>query len=636
MDKYNQPARTASRPTSSRQGDRVGSAGWAPTSASTAAAARPARSPASPEPARQRVGSGKADRHDPADRQGGAAKATTATTTPSFPSTITRGVQHDQARRLRSDGHSGCPRGVRAHDRHRVHGGGARPASAVEIASCSACLLGTPSSTVASIRRQGGTVALSAGAQAFITRMNKTLKEELLVSGRPVSHPHAVHHRLPSDRRHPRRRLAGQPVGRDRRQESAGKTFLALKSIAANQALDPRSPRCGSAAEHYNTEWAEALGVDNTRVVAVPTQKMEKGSPGDAGGHRQPGVRLHRARQLPGHAGRRRGREGHGRVHHGGRGARPWASGSARLARRPGAPYDGIGPAVLRADHQPVARQDRRLRPVRHPADVTWRQRQGLLLLLPGRGQPQGVDHREAAGHQGPGGCRPDQHVKTIKNKTAAPQQKIELDLYFRRAPSLGLRPGRLRPGQAVLRDGEAAAGLRAGGCRTTGSAASRWQRRGQDARRRSARTHTSRRRSGPRCWRRRPTPARLGHGQTLMELPAAAGPQAGRAPVGPGSTVAVLVPASGSGTQGRRLHRRPSCSSSSTPSSRLPAGAGRLARACSAALLVGQASGVGDRVHADPTGASPSMWWCWTGTTTWPCATSWPICAGASRGWTK
>lgn len=58
-------------------------------------------------------------------------------------------------------------------------------------------------------------------------------------------------------------------------QESHGKTAIVLKTIAANQAVDPDFSTLWIAAEHYDVDQAAALGVDNSRVVVVPTQEME-------------------------------------------------------------------------------------------------------------------------------------------------------------------------------------------------------------------------------------------------------------------------------------------------------------------------------------------------------------------------
>jgi recombination protein RecA len=57
--------------------------------------------------------------------------------------------------------------------------------------------------------------------------------------------------------------------------ESHGKTFIVYKTLAANQKKDPDFTCLWIAAEHYDTDQAEALGVDNDRVIVVPTQAME-------------------------------------------------------------------------------------------------------------------------------------------------------------------------------------------------------------------------------------------------------------------------------------------------------------------------------------------------------------------------
>lgn len=56
--------------------------------------------------------------------------------------------------------------------------------------------------------------------------------------------------------------------------ESHGKTAITLKTIAANQAIDPDFSTLWVAGEHYDIDQAEALGVDNSRVMVVPTQDM--------------------------------------------------------------------------------------------------------------------------------------------------------------------------------------------------------------------------------------------------------------------------------------------------------------------------------------------------------------------------
>lgn len=57
--------------------------------------------------------------------------------------------------------------------------------------------------------------------------------------------------------------------------ESQGKTAITLKTIAANQKRDPEFTTMWIAAEHYDREQAEALGVDSEKVIVIPTQDME-------------------------------------------------------------------------------------------------------------------------------------------------------------------------------------------------------------------------------------------------------------------------------------------------------------------------------------------------------------------------
>lgn len=56
--------------------------------------------------------------------------------------------------------------------------------------------------------------------------------------------------------------------------ESHGKTALTLKSIAANQEEDPDFTTLWVAGEHYDSDQATALGVDNDRVIVLPGTDM--------------------------------------------------------------------------------------------------------------------------------------------------------------------------------------------------------------------------------------------------------------------------------------------------------------------------------------------------------------------------
>jgi recombination protein RecA len=60
-----------------------------------------------------------------------------------------------------------------------------------------------------------------------------------------------------------------------RGKESSGKTAVTLKTVAANQREDPEFETLWIAAETYDKDQAEALGVDNERVTVIQTQEME-------------------------------------------------------------------------------------------------------------------------------------------------------------------------------------------------------------------------------------------------------------------------------------------------------------------------------------------------------------------------
>ena len=57
--------------------------------------------------------------------------------------------------------------------------------------------------------------------------------------------------------------------------ESAGKTTIVLKTIAAAQARDPKFTVAWVAAESYDEDFAEMLGVDNSRVFLIEENVME-------------------------------------------------------------------------------------------------------------------------------------------------------------------------------------------------------------------------------------------------------------------------------------------------------------------------------------------------------------------------
>lgn len=59
-------------------------------------------------------------------------------------------------------------------------------------------------------------------------------------------------------------------------EESSGKTAIAYRTIAANQAKDPEWLALWVAAEEYVPEYAESFGVDPERLWVVETNEMEK------------------------------------------------------------------------------------------------------------------------------------------------------------------------------------------------------------------------------------------------------------------------------------------------------------------------------------------------------------------------
>lgn len=59
-------------------------------------------------------------------------------------------------------------------------------------------------------------------------------------------------------------------------EHSNGKTALLLKTIAHNQAIDPEFTAVWVAAEEWDKDWAQTLGVDNSRVLLIETNVMEE------------------------------------------------------------------------------------------------------------------------------------------------------------------------------------------------------------------------------------------------------------------------------------------------------------------------------------------------------------------------
>jgi recombination protein RecA len=112
---------------------------------------------------------------------------------------------------------------------------------------------------------------------ALIRSVNRKYKENVLVSGNDLSqrtYPRVTTGSLPFDVM-----LGGgwplncwnEIIGT----ESSGKTTMALKTIAANQALNPEYHTLWVAAEDLDLNWAGALGVNVDRCTFVMTNVME-------------------------------------------------------------------------------------------------------------------------------------------------------------------------------------------------------------------------------------------------------------------------------------------------------------------------------------------------------------------------
>lgn len=282
---------------------------------------------------------------------------------------------------------------------------------------------------------------LSAAAEAFIIRVNRQLKEELLVSAGKL----AIPKRFTTGSISADVILGGGLPGNQWTEilgkKSAGKTFFAHKTVAANQQIDPGFTTLWVCSESYNTEWASALGVDNDRVVAVPTQKMEVAL--------QIMLEATSSQEfdcivLDSYPALVVSEEDEKAMDEfttaaGARTLGKWTRKAGDSSRRA---YDGSE------------------RPFIGLIVNQWRDKIGGFARF---GTPQtspggngkdyffyvqlDISRKEWISEKRPGIKEPvtvgqTNIIKTIKNKSAAPQQRIELPLYFRRAPFLGFDRG--------------------------------------------------------------------------------------------------------------------------------------------------------------------------------------------------
>lgn len=112
-------------------------------------------------------------------------------------------------------------------------------------------------------------------ARVFAAKLNKILGDDLIISAEELVIPR----RYTSGSLSLDVILGGGFPGNQWTEviglESSGKTATLLKMIAANQKLDPEFTVLWVAAEHFDSEQAEALGVDPTRIEVARTQAME-------------------------------------------------------------------------------------------------------------------------------------------------------------------------------------------------------------------------------------------------------------------------------------------------------------------------------------------------------------------------
>ena len=117
---------------------------------------------------------------------------------------------------------------------------------------------------------------VSAEIDALIAKVNKRFKAKLLVYASDIP----VFHRVTTGSLSFDLMLGGgwplncwnEIVGN----ESHGKTVVALKTLAANQAANPRYEALWVASEDFNKAWAADLGVDLDRLVIAQTNIMEE------------------------------------------------------------------------------------------------------------------------------------------------------------------------------------------------------------------------------------------------------------------------------------------------------------------------------------------------------------------------
>lgn len=220
---------------------------------------------------------------------------------------------------------------------------------------------------------------------------------------------------------------------------SAGKTFTSLKCIAANQSLDDNFQALWVAGEHFDKDQALALGVDLNRVTLVKTQVMEHALESMIDGIECQEFDCVVLDSYPALVPSDEAAKGMDEF--------VMASGAKVLNKF----IRKVGPAMTRA----IDGSDR---PFFGLFINQWRDKIGVMYGDPrttpgGKGKDyffyvrlelskDGDFIKEKRPGQGEVKVGQTIKIKTVKNKSAAPQQVATVDAYFADAPSLGFKRG--------------------------------------------------------------------------------------------------------------------------------------------------------------------------------------------------
>jgi recombination protein RecA len=224
--------------------------------------------------------------------------------------------------------------------------------------------------------------------------------------------------------------------------ESAGKTAIVLKTVAANQAIDPEFTCLWIAAEEYDTDQATALGVDNSRMIIIPTQRMELAFETMLVGAESRGVDMISLDSYPALTPSEESEKAMDQF---------TTAVGARLmnkfTRKAGVATNRAADGTERPFLGVIINQYRdkiggwapngmvpQTTPGGHGKDYFYHARVEVsrkkYLTEKRAGIPDPVNVGQVI------------QLRTIKNKSAAPQQTAEVDFYFRGAPSLGFERG--------------------------------------------------------------------------------------------------------------------------------------------------------------------------------------------------